>query len=82
MRLQSESDFVEDEVFETLLAASNLTVSREEVNGTEVTYVDSYGSEAAIVTPAIYACNVSLQHSAACWHESLMVFSPDTCMNL
>ena len=43
----------------TLLENANLTIMADEVNSTEVVTVMSYGSEATVVTPAAYACNVS-----------------------
>ena len=43
----------------TDLSGANLTISTETVNNTETVTVISYGSEATIVTPAAYACNVS-----------------------
>lgn len=44
----------------TLLTGANLTIMTDEVNSTEVVTVMSFGSEATIVTPASFACNVSL----------------------
>lgn len=46
-------------VLPTLLDSANLTIMADEVNSTEVVTVVSYGSEATVVTPAAYACNVS-----------------------
>lgn len=48
-----------DMVFPTLLDNANVTIMADEVNSTEVVTVVSYGSEATVVTPAAYACNVS-----------------------
>lgn len=58
--LQTESDFVDGEVLPTLLMGSNLTILVDEVNSTEIVTVVSYASEAIVVTPAAYACNVSV----------------------
>lgn len=57
--LQSESDFRDGEVLPTSLRGSNLTIVTDEVNNTEYITVVGYASEATVVTPAAYACNVS-----------------------
>ena len=44
----------------TLLTDANVTIMADEVNSTEVVTIMSFGSEATVVTPASYACNVSL----------------------
>lgn len=57
--LQSESNFIDGEVLPTMLENSNVTIMVDEVNNTEIVTVISYASEATVVTPAAYACNVS-----------------------
>ena len=52
-------DDVDTITLPTLLENANLTIMADEVNSTEVVTVMSYGSEATVVTPAAYACNVS-----------------------
>ena len=47
-------------VLPTMLAGTNLTIITDEVNGTEYITVESFGSETIVVTPAAFACNVSL----------------------
>ncbi len=47
-------------VLPTMLAGTNLTIITDEINGTEYITVESFGSETTIVTPAAFACNVSL----------------------
>jgi len=42
----------------TLLTGANVTIMSDEVNSTEVVTVMSFGSEATIVTPASFACNL------------------------
>lgn len=58
--LQSESSFTDNQVLPTMLASTNLTIMTDEINGTEYITVDSFGAEATIVTPAAFACNVSV----------------------
>ena len=43
----------------TLLPEANVTIMTDEVNSTEVVTVVSFASEATVVTPAAFACNVS-----------------------
>ena len=47
-------------VLPTVLRDANITLMGEEVNSTEVITVVSYASEATVVTPAAFACNVSI----------------------
>jgi len=47
-------------VLPTMLAGTNLTIITDEINGTEYITVESFSSETTIVTPAAFACNVSL----------------------
>lgn len=54
----SEGDFVDGEVLPTVLEGSNITTLIDEVNNTETVTVVSFASEATIVTPATYACNL------------------------
>ena len=54
--MQSEMDTV---TLPTLLTGANLTIMTDEVNSTEVVTVVSFASEATIVTPPAFACNVS-----------------------
>lgn len=63
VRLQNNMD---DITLPTLLENANLTIMTDEVNSTEVITVVSYGSEATVVTPAAYACNVSLLPPKSC----------------
>lgn len=42
----------------TLLTDANVTIMADEVNSTEVVTIMSFGSEATVVTPASYACNL------------------------
>ena len=58
--LQDTDDFEDGAVLQTLLDNGNLTVVVETQNGTDSVFITSYGSEAAVVTPPAYACNVSL----------------------
>ena len=64
--LQSESAFADGEVLPTSLRGSNLTIVTDEVNNTEYITVVGYASEATIVTPAAYACNVSHTCPSCC----------------
>lgn len=58
--LQESSDFSDDQVsLPTLLPANNLTVMFDDTNSTDTIFVVSYGSEAEVITPPMYACNVS-----------------------
>ena len=50
---------MDSEVLPTMLENSNVTIMVDEVNNTEIVTVISYASEATVVTPAAYACNVS-----------------------
>lgn len=50
----------------TLLDGANITIMTDEVNSTEVVTVMSFASEATVVTPAAFACNVSLLLSFLC----------------
>ena len=56
LAVQSEMDMV---TLPTLLPDANVTIMTDEVNSTEVFTVVSFASEATIVTPAAFACNVS-----------------------
>nr|QOL01189.1 putative extracellular protein TR9_002 [Trebouxia lynnae] len=56
--IMSESAFADGEVLPTSLRGSNLTIVTDEVNNTEYITVVGYASEATIVTPAAYACNL------------------------
>ena len=58
--LQTLGSFVDGSVLPTFLEGTNVTIATETVNGTETVMVDSYGADTTIVTPAAYACNVSL----------------------
>lgn len=56
--LQDYSEFYDGQVLPTLYSGGNLTVITDEVNGTEQIIIVSPASEATIITPPIYACNV------------------------
>ena len=63
LRLQGLSSFHDGQVLPTLFPNNNLTVMVDEANNTEAIFIVSYGSEAEIVTPPAYACNVRLHQS-------------------
>ncbi|KAL0052238.1 hypothetical protein WJX82_010393 [Trebouxia sp. C0006] len=52
------SSFYDGQILPTLFPKNNLTVMIEETNKTEAIFLISYGSEAEIVTPPAYACNI------------------------
>ncbi|DBA87350.1 hypothetical protein WJX77_006476 [Trebouxia sp. C0004] len=52
------SSFYDGQSLPTLFPKNNLTVMIEETNRTDAIFVISYGSEAEIVTPPAYACNI------------------------
>ena len=58
--LQNLGSFTDGSVLPTFLEGTNVTIATETVNGTETVMVDSYGAETTIVTPAAFACDVSL----------------------
>ena len=69
MALQELADFEDGEVLNTLLGpeyqpgapgVDNITVRVDVTNNTEVITLDSYATIVTIITPAQYACNVSL----------------------
>lgn len=63
--LQDTSDFFDDQVsLPTFLPANNLTVMLDDTNSTDTMFVVGYGGEAEVITPPMYACNVS---SSAHW---------------
>ena len=56
--LQDYNEFYDGQVLPTLYSGGNLTVITDNVNGTEQIIIVSPASEAMIITPPIYACNV------------------------
>ena len=61
--MQGLSSFYDGQVLPTLFPNNNLSIMIEAANDTEAIFVVSYGSEAEIVTPPAYACNVSLRQT-------------------
>ena len=57
--LQETNDFHDDQVLPTFLQDKNLTVKVDNRQNPDKLSIVSYGSRAKIVTPPIYACNVS-----------------------
>lgn len=61
--VQSDMDMVS---LPTLLDGANITIMTDDINSTEVVTVMSFASEATVVTPAAFACNVSQLLSSLC----------------